>query len=124
MQMRVQLDRRKRRVMSVVYVAFGLFAASTLLCPALGQPDIAVYLVAPSFAVFFFGLLYAHYFAFRCLRCRGNLAPLVLHGAGFSLDRRIQFCPWCGCGLDEEILPIGEPGTGDPSSKGEAVAEP
>jgi hypothetical protein len=41
-------------------------------------------------------------FGFRCPRCAGNLW-LIAQGAAFSWGkRRISFCPYCGCSLDEK----------------------
>ena len=105
MTARGHLNRRMRWVGGTMYAGLGLFLAGIALGAAVGgQPLLAVSL--PGFAVAFAVGMVSQFTAFRCPRCRGNLAPLVMQRGWLSVDPSVRFCPYCGRGLDEE-LPAG-----------------
>jgi hypothetical protein len=88
--------------MGAMYIGMGLFLAGILLGQVFGQwavPGISL----PGFAVAFVGAMIGYHGGLRCPRCRGNLGPLVMVDGGLRVSRRLGFCPYCGCGLDEEL---------------------
>jgi hypothetical protein len=86
MTARARLNRRMRWVGGTMYAGLGLFLAGILLGMAFGrQPILAASL--PGFAAAFGSGLVAHFLAFRCPRCRGNLAPWLCSAAGSRWTR-------------------------------------
>ena len=96
------LDRRVRYSMVVGYGGAGLVAVTLLGGQAVGRSaPPALYL--SGFALMALAGIYAHFLGLRCQWCRGNLGGLGFGWGGWSFDRRVQCCPYCGRGLDEEL---------------------
>ena len=96
------LNRRKRRMMGLIYSLVSLQMASVLIGELLNQRFL-IFLTLPVFFVAFILMLYWQHRSFRCPWCRGNLSSLVYGRGVFSFDRRFQFCPYCAHRLDEEL---------------------
>jgi hypothetical protein len=104
MTAREKLNRQMPWLVVPGYTGGGLFVSGACLPAALGQPVAALVVVGLiGFAVAFALLMAAHLFAFRCPRCRGNIGPLIMQRGGLSVDQRLNFCPYCGSELDEEL---------------------
>lgn len=87
-----------------MYFGCGLILIGILFGAVLGQQQVLVQAVSlPGFAVAFVVAMAAHFIALRCPRCRGNLDTLIMQRGWLSVHRSVRFCPYCGCGLDEEL---------------------
>jgi hypothetical protein len=102
---RALFDRRKRRIMTVAFAGFALFAGGVFLMP-LGPVWIVPNLLG--FAVAFGAMFYGWLFAFRCPQCGGQWAPLAMQGgrSPFRIDPKVHYCPYCAYEIDTEV---GEP---------------
>jgi hypothetical protein len=52
----------------------------------------------PGFGIAFISVLIASVRGFRCPRCNGNMAPIVMHATA-----RLACCPYCTASLDDEM---------------------
>jgi hypothetical protein len=103
MTARARLNQRMRWIRGAMYAGGGLFLIGLLIGAIPGQqPVLAVSL--PGFAVAFVFSMAAYFVCFRCQRCRGNLGPLLMQRGLLSVDPQVCFCPYCGGGLDQEML--------------------
>jgi hypothetical protein len=95
------LRQKYRRFLLVQIGCIVVFGLSTLLFQWI--PDLLVIGVV-SFGVGFANLLHAHYFLFRCPKCRGNFSPLVTSQASYFRGPSIRYCPHCGVAFEETTL--------------------
>src|SRR5436853_5238580 len=101
MTTRDRFNRQKRWVMGTVYAGMGVFFAAVLGRAALGQPPLQEIYI-PAFGVAGVAMVIGMLFAFKCPNCDAGLSSLTMHG-GLSVDSRLNFCPYCGQRLDEEL---------------------
>jgi hypothetical protein len=122
-KMREGLNRPMRWAVAGLYGGLGLFLAGILAGAAIGDlPILAVSL--PGFAVAFVVGVMIQFVWFRCQRCSGNLAPLIMQRPRWSVDPRLRFCPYCGCELDEELPPQGPAGLNPGAQLGTSRGRP
>jgi hypothetical protein len=100
---RETVTRKKRWIMLIMFSGFGIFVGGMPLALLIDPAFISVSF--SGFAVTFITMLYAELFGLPCPSCGGNWAPLALHSRSgpFSLNRRIHYCPFCGCNIDTEL---------------------
>ena len=107
-------DGQKRRMTIITMIGFALFFLGTVGSWLLGPSLTLVCL--PGFALFAFGTSYASLRGFKCPRCQGKLSGVLLQrGSAFRVDKRLRFCPYCGCNL-RSGLPAPEENTPRPPS--------
>jgi hypothetical protein len=106
MTTRAYLSRRKRWIVAVSYVGFGLFIIGILLGWAVGgQPILAISL--PGFAIAACGAV-GQLLLLQCPACKGHLYALAMHGGLWAVSKNVRYCPYCGIGFDDP-LPSAEP---------------
>jgi hypothetical protein len=103
MTARSLLDRRIRKVYSIIFLGIALFVSAIFAHEALGVPDWVWVPGLIGFAVAWITMAGAYWFGFfQCPYCQGKLTGLVMHSGRLRLDPRIRFCPYCGQDLDTE----------------------
>jgi|SRR6516164_3244361 len=101
MTRRQRLDQNKRAMMIVALIGIALITATLLWLPR--DPiwfPIAQLLTC---AIFLGALLYGWLIGLRCPSCRGSWYALAMTGLSkglLKLDKRIHYCPYCGCDID------------------------
>ena len=101
MTLREQLQGKATRFFWVCGAFFLLLAGAILLAGAQGKSAVVLLL----FALFLLPILPLNLY-FRCPRCSSGLGSVIAHfGPARSLGKAINFCPFCGAGLDDELRP-------------------
>jgi hypothetical protein len=98
MNIRNELDKKKRIVWLSVFGGMGLIFASSFLMPSDQQ-----YLIIVGTAVFIFAIFYSH-FGINCPICKGNTGHIVMYSSSlFKSSKNIKYCPCCGVNIDTGI---------------------
>ena len=100
MTIRTFLNRRVWRVKAAYTAAFALCFLGVLV--AWVWPP-AVFAVMLGFVAAVGVMVHAYFWGVLCPRCRGNLFMVTGQGGGWSVDRRVRFCPYCGVEFDSEL---------------------
>jgi hypothetical protein len=95
-------DHVRRRVLigyGLAFVGAGIFMASAFLTDGKAN-GIDFFLFG--FVPFLGAIIYIN-FAIRCPRCKGNLAFTPAVYPTFSSKYRLNYCPYCGVSVDENV---------------------
>lgn len=105
MTSRERIDRNKRAIVIVELIALILLLVSAIWLPV-HSPWQSPWSSIPfllGLAMFTLALVYGRFLGLRCPSCGESWYALALSGLNknlFKLDRRIHYCPYCGCDID------------------------
>ena len=100
MTIREQLNQHLRWLTGAYVSWLCLCVGGILGCEAAGTRTFPV--VVAGVAVLVSAAVLSHHLAYRCSRCRKNLASLVIaHRGRFCVDPQAIRCPYCACELDQ-----------------------
>ncbi len=102
MTLQTLLMQRMRWIRRALYLGAGLCVAGILFAGPLGD-EYGLLLFITGIAVLVPVAILAQYHWLRCPRCRGNLGVLLTHEIWLPVDTKVQFCPFCGVDLHEEL---------------------
>ena len=98
MNIRKELNNKKRIVWISAFVGMGLILVSSILIPS--DPK---YIIFVGIAIFIFAIYYSH-FGIKCPICKGNMGQVVMYsGSPFTSSKKITYCPYCGVNIDTGI---------------------
>ena len=101
MTIREFIEQKKRRFASITFVGIGLCLIAVFLGPA---APILWFLFLLGFVLALLTQVYALVFGYRCPRCATRWTTLAQTGrTQLSIDKRIHYCPYCGCDVDAEL---------------------
>jgi len=95
-------DYVRRRVVigyGLAFLGVGIFMASAFLTD--GRDKEADFFLF-GFVPFLAAVVFIHFFI-RCPRCKGNLALTPAVYPSLSRKHRLNFCPYCGVSVDENV---------------------
>jgi hypothetical protein len=102
MTIRSQISRKKRKAVIFSYSGMVLLFLGIIL---VDKSTFGWLLILPfvGFAVSVISGLYV-FWRIRCPQCKGNFGYVAMYyGTPFSLSKKINFCPFCGIGIDTEF---------------------
>ena len=98
MDIRKELDKKKRIVWLSVLGGMGLILGSSILIPSDSK-----YMIFIGMAIFIFAIFYSH-FGIKCPICKGNVGQIVMYlGSPFISSKKMKYCPYCGVNIDTGI---------------------
>jgi len=87
---------------AAIYGGAAVFIAGIVIGLLLGEDPI-LEVSLPGFAFTFVAMVFVLWHGLPCPRCNKNLGTLLLQQGGFRTDKEVQFCPYCGTGIDDEM---------------------
>jgi hypothetical protein len=100
------ITRRRRNFLILAFAAWLGFGGSMFVASTQGTPPWFTLIFFAAFGAAILGIL----FRLRCPRCKGSFGMInaPFNGKTTGINRRIDFCPYCGVSLDEPLSMIRE----------------
>jgi hypothetical protein len=109
MTIREHFNRRMKACGLLILAACALVVIGIVLSITEGGGPALIFIVPP-FASFIAVMVWTQYAAYRCPACTGNCGPMLGQGGlRFRVSHKLNYCPYCGIALDDEIDPLKEP---------------
>jgi hypothetical protein len=101
MTIRIQISRKKRKLLIITYSGIAFFILGMVLSDKL---ELSPFWPFIGFAVFFVLIMLYGFWGMRCPRCQCNLANVTMYyGPPLSVSKKIKYCPFCGIDIDTEF---------------------
>src|SRR6266850_2470089 len=95
--LRENLNTRKRRIYSVIFVGVALCVAGVFVGVESRNPP---WLFLAGFAMAFGAAVYG-YATIRCPSCKTRIGYYIMYGGSpFAIPRNMKYCPSCGVSLE------------------------